>query len=442
MDQKQKDFNDQTILFDTPDDEFPPLPQEPVETSPPPSPKKVEKGQSPKAKKAPAPQLESYPKQEANPTVVPQPQRKQKGPWSVVWRISTYVWKLGLGVALVLAIAFMGMVGLLTVTEYNPAYAETADRGSVNRSDAITDRSLSILTLNTGYAGLGSDADFFLAGGEGVLPADIETVEENMGGIQQLLLDREADFIFLQEVDVDSQRSFELNQWLTYEHDLEDYESRFALDQSCQYVPYPITQPIGKLQSGLATYSAYDITSATRYSLPTHYSWPARTVTAKRCLLVTRIPIDGSEQELVLVNVHMDSYEDETVEQEQIQQLLKLVKEEYAKGNYVIAGGDFSHYFPKSDAYPVEQEDVWTPDALDSIFAGWQYAYDDSVPTCRLLNQPYDPYSKATQYYVIDGFLVSPNVTVDSVSTLNYRFSYSDHNPVLLEFTLSMDATE
>ena len=67
----------------------------------------------------------------------------------------------------------------------------------------------------------------------------------------------------------------------------------------------------------------------------------------------------------------------------------------------------------------------------------WQFAYDVSVPTCRLLNQPYNPAdAENTQYYVIDGFLVSPNLTVKSVRTQNEEFSFSDHNPVLLTVSL------
>ena len=67
----------------------------------------------------------------------------------------------------------------------------------------------------------------------------------------------------------------------------------------------------------------------------------------------------------------------------------------------------------------------------------WSVVTDDSVPTCRLLNQPYDPADDATQYYVIDGFLVSPNITVDEIKTLDEQFENSDHNPVKLGVTLN-----
>ena len=73
------------------------------------------------------------------------------------------------------------------------------------------------------------------------------------------------------------------------------------------------------------------------------------------------------------------------------------------------------------------------PPALPDRRTRLQYAYDDGVPTCRLLNQPYEPNSSKTQYYVIDGFIVSPNVTVERIETINEGFVYSDHNPVVLE---------
>lgn len=374
-----------------------------------------------------------------SPTVVRAPKRKKFSPWSAAWTISKFVWRLALGLVLSIAILVVGLVGYLTVTEHNPAFAETADRGSVNRSETITGRSFSILSFNTGYGGLSADADFFMDGGEGVLPQDPELVGDNVEGILGILSVSEADFILLQEVDVDSQRSFETNQWLKYEYDLQDYESRFALNYSCNYVPYPFTEPMGKIQSGIATYSKYDIVSATRYSLPNPFSWPTRAANLKRCLLVTRIPIEDSEQQLVLVNLHMEAYDDSGASGEQTRQLISLVKEEYAKGNFVIAGGDFNQTFPDCKAYKVENPELWAPGKLNRVSDGFRYCYDDETPTCRLLNQPYEPESEETQYYVIDGFLVSPNVIVDRVETLDYDFAYSDHNPVRLEFTLDFD---
>ena len=69
--------------------------------------------------------------------------------------------------------------------------------------------------------------------------------------------------------------------------------------------------------------------------------------------------------------------------------------------------------------------------------SGWKILADDRTPTCRLLDRPFDREAPdSMQYYVIDGFLCSPNVTVLSLETLDAGFRYSDHNPVLLQFEL------
>ena len=271
-------------------------------------------------------------------------------------------------------------------------------------------------------------------GGEGVRPSDAETVRQNMLGIEDLIRGADADFVMLQEVDTDSKRSYGYDQWRQYEFDLEDYESRFALNYSCDYVPYPVTEPIGRVHSGVATYSRYDITAATRYRLPCPFSWPVRIANLKRCLLVTRIPIDGLEQELVLVNLHLEAYDDGEGKAAQTAMLFDILESEYAEGNYVIAGGDFNQTFPGTlDKWPIRAGEAWTPGVLEaeSLPEGWSYVYDDSSPTCRLLDEPYD--AQTSQHYVLDGFIVSPNIEVRSVETQSLGFKYSDHNPVVVE---------
>ena len=120
--------------------------------------------------------------------------------------------------------------------------------------------------------------------------------------------------------------------------------------------------------------------------------------------------------------------------------LKQFIKAEYDKGNYVIAGGDFNQEFPGAlETYPNTHPDLWSPGTLDDsmIPSGWSFAYDTSSPSCRLLNQPYDPSDTAnTQYYVIDGFILSPNVKLETVKTLDEGFKNSDHNPVQIKVTL------
>ena len=50
--------------------------------------------------------------------------------------------------------------------------------------------------------------------------------------------------------------------------------------------------------------------------------------------------------------------------------------------------------------------------------------------------QPYSAGSSGTQFYVIDGFILSPNVEPVSVRTQDAEFAVTDHNPVVLEARL------
>ena len=163
--------------------------------------------------------------------------------------------------------------------------------------------------------------------------------------------------------------------------------------------------------------------------------------TLKRCLLVSRLPVEGSDRELVLVNLHLEAYDDGEGKAAQTRQLMGLLQEEYEKGNFVIAGGDFNQAFPGSlEAYPNNHPDLWEIPLLEeeTLPDGFRFAFDFSTPSCRLLNQPYDPADlENTQHYTIDGFIVSPNVTVSTVETLDLGFENSDHNPVLMTVDLS-----
>lgn len=362
---------------------------------------------------------------------------KEKKKKKSIWKI---IFKTLLTIVAIVLVAAIGLFTWLTITEFKPADVEPAELVQPENGTAFSGNKVTLLSMNVGYCALGKDSDFFMDGGKEVRPDSKTTIETNLKGIENIIAQNPADFVFLQEVDTDSMRSYYINEKETVYTDSGYAAYSYALNYSCGFVPFPLP-PIGKVESGLLTMSNYGITQSDRISLPCPFSWPVSTANLKRCLLISRIPIEGSDKELVLINLHLEAYDDGEGKIAQTRQLLSVLEEEYAKGNYVIAGGDFNQLFPGTEAqYPNEHPDLWKPGALenDTIPTGWQYAFDPSTPTCRLLNQPYDPADTAnTQYYVIDGFIVSPNVSVERVETLNEGFVCSDHNPVLLSLTLN-----
>ena len=295
-----------------------------------------------------------------------------------------------------------------------------------------------MLSWNVGYAGLGKAEDFFMDGGTRSKPDSRDTVLRYLGGISASIEEIDPDLVLLQEVDSNSGRTYSIDErgYLGGGMSCESY----ALNYSCPFVPVPVP-PIGKVNSGLYTMTDdLQIARAERHSLPCPFSWPLRIANLKRCLLVNYLPIEGSDKQLVLVDLHLEAYDDGEGKIAQTRQLMGFLEDEYLKGNYVIAGGDFNQIFPGGlEQYPNTHPELWTPGLLEeeSLPEGFRYLFDLSVPSCRLLNQPYDPSDAAnTQYYVIDGFIVSPNVTVESVEGLDLGFENSDHNPVLISVTL------
>lgn len=344
----------------------------------------------------------------------------------------------GLGIVLlVLVLALAGLVGWLTVTEYRPADYETLEISGTPGSRAVApEEELSILRWNIGYAGLGAEEDFFMDGGTHARPDSREQVLKYLDGISSTLDKLDCQAAMLQEVDIDSRR--------TYRVDERDYLSMgsgvHALNYSCDFVPIPLP-PIGRVHSGIYTTTEdLEISRAQRVALPCPFSWPVSTANLKRCLLLSYLPIEGSDKELVLVNLHLEAYDDGEGKIAQTNMLKSVIEAEYEKGNYVIAGGDFNQIFPGGlEAYPNTHPENWIPGLLenDILAEGWSFAYDLSTPSCRLLNQPYDPEdTENTQYYVIDGFIISPNVELLQVETIDLGFENSDHNPVQISVML------
>ena len=347
-----------------------------------------------------------------------------------------------------LALLVVLVLGFFTLTEYRPKQKEALTlEGNEDLevlSQARAAEGIRIMTFNIGYGGLGAEQDFFMDGGSIVRPSSKEVVEGYLQGIIGIIREQEPDVLFMQEVDSKAKRSYGINE-LAYLPRVGDLpmgmvSKAYAKNFDAVYVPYPFPETIGRVEAGIVTWNRFQADSAERISLPTTYTWPIRTCQLKRCLLVERVPIEGSERELVLVNLHLEAYDDGSGKAAQTAVLMDLLEEEYQKGNYCIAGGDFNQTFETTDtsAYPLVDTSYFEAGVISeaSLAEGYSFQADAAHPSARLLNQPYDPDSPRTQYYVIDGFLVSDNVEVQKVETLDQGFLYSDHNPVILEVRL------
>lgn len=350
-----------------------------------------------------------------------------------------YLWIILIPI-LLYALYVVAVLGFGTLNDYKPQEV-TALNTENNKTESVQDSArLSFMIWNIGYSGLGDKSDFFLDGGKMVRPSKA-IHQEYFNGIKKTIAEHSnADFILLQEVDVNSKRSYETNEYQEIANELADnYSNAIALNFNVKYVPKPLTSfsPIGKVKSGVATYSKYNVTQTTRFQYPGSYDWPVRVFHLDRCMLESRIPV-ANGKELIVINSHNSAYDGGKLKPLEMEYLRNHLMAEYQKGNYVIVGADWNQCPPNFNYATFAQgsaDDYYQDNiAEDFMPEGWLWAYDTTTPTNRKLAAPYKKGETFTT--LIDFYLVSPNVKIEAVKGVNIDFKYSDHQPVLLNVQL------
>ena len=306
-----------------------------------------------------------------------------------------------------------------------------------------------VATYNIGFGAYTPDYTFFMD--EGIMKDGTKTVGEHSvavskesvlactDGAIQVIGDLNPDFVLLQEVDTDSTRSYGVNQKEAFESAFPEKGSAFAVNFHSAFLAYPPSEPHGTVNAGLLSLSGTHVDSAVRRSYPVSDGFPTKFFDLDRCFLVERLPVDNGKQ-LVLINSHMSAYDEGgLIREKQLALLTGVLKAEQEAGNYVIAGGDWNHALCGSqELYPSEQlVPPWVATFDDNLLPeGYTVVKADNladVATCRGEDIPYE---KGVTYEVtIDGFFVSSNVKAHALN-IDTGYEYSDHNPVLLTFSL------
>lgn len=339
-------------------------------------------------------------------------------------------------VLLVVVLALGLFLGTVAATKYYPNKVEVLSVKDGNLNESISlGRDYSILTWNTGYAGLDKTQDFFMDGGKRSTAGSSKEVLDNLNNMNHAIDEISADFVLLQEVDKSGKRSFNVDQVDAYSRDY--YFQSFATNYKNIYVPIPLSNPMGSVHSGIMTLSKAKPKDSTRYSFEGEEMFLIQMFELDRAFTITRYPVN--DKELVVINAHFSAFDKGgKIRKQQLNQIEIVLNEEYNKGNYVILGGDFNHELPGTDA----NNFTWTVDRPDWIqkfpddFApkGYKWPIDKQIPTVRSLEIPY---TKGENFVAtIDGFLVSNNIEVRKVKTYDFNFEHTDHNPVLLTFRL------
>lgn len=334
-----------------------------------------------------------------------------------------------------------GMILYAVVTQYNPKPVEDVATNKPQQGETpatLTDSTFTFLIWNLGYGGLGAEVDFFYDGGKMVTSPKQHVIKNNKGMVDFLTANKDADFIMLQEADRSSKRSWKIDQAQEFAVALPDHNYTFTPNYDVKYLPFPFTDPIGKVYGGLQTLAKYQPVESKRIALANITDFPRRLFYLKRCLLMQRYKL-ANGKDLVVINTHFEAYDaGGTVKKQQREQTKKILEEEYAKGNYVILGGDWNIAPPDFNVHTWEKEKITDELYLmnnDSLYVpGWKYIYDPTTATNRKNQTAY--VEGKTFKTIIDYFYVSPNVEAEEIKGIDLGFKYSDHNPVRMKIKL------
>jgi endonuclease/exonuclease/phosphatase family metal-dependent hydrolase len=329
---------------------------------------------------------------------------------------------------------FGGMIVYALISDYKPGVetiiAENKSSQPIADTSAIT-----LLTWNIGYCGLDRDMDFFYDGGTKVFTPREKCIK-NLSAVEKFITGNDSiDYIFIQEIDKASKRSYHINEYDSLTQRLTTHFGYFGLNYDVFFVPLPPASPMGKVLSGLATFSKTVPSSSVRYSFPGVYGFPKQLFMLDRCFIVNRYPL-ANGRELIIINTHNEAFDKGNIRKAQMAYLKEFILKEYNNNNYVITGGDWNQTPPEFKPEFINNRTDTTNMVIPADFLSddWKWVYDNTNPSERNVVAAYD--AKLTPTTIYDFYLISPNIEAISVKCINLNFENSDHNPVVVKVKL------
>ena len=343
------------------------------------------------------------------------------------------IFKVVLGLALTLLLLVALTILWLRAVEWQPEDIEICYTNPTTESVLLPD-TITVVSWNIGYAGLGSDMDFFYDGGTQTRTSEKQTAE-NLSAISDWLQNSKADIIMLQEVDFDSKRSYNIDQYDILSANLKDYTSTYAWNYVSKFVPMPVTDPMGKVISGLVTLSKFPIISAERYAYPSKFAFPMRLFNLKRCMLSINI-INQQGDTVIFNNTHNTAFDTGAMRAEEFEFLSKHI----AHSPTSFTAGDWNSTPPGYTASKEELEnEFFSPIAVDpDMFSDDVKFAADTNPMHPSARYNYEPYKKGeTTTTILDFGIATDGIEVISTKTVDLNFKNSDHNPVVYKIRIA-----
>jgi hypothetical protein len=286
---------------------------------------------------------------------------------------------------------------------------------------------LGVLTWNIGYGALGKNAEFFMDGGRSMRPSSQGVITHAAHQIGTTLTQSQAHIACIQELAEAGFLTRGVNVRGIVDKALVHTQRFFWVDLKSVLFPRKF-----RFRHGMGNYASKRVEKQSILSLPDADTLFLGFIRKSYAGLMNTLPIKGSDKSWVVINIHLPVY-GATAEARLVQlcHLFEVAQHEYERGNFVVIGGDWNMRLCDTDfLHATDLKNLsWVADVPHGgIPDGWQIAIDPTVPTVRSL---LSAFKKGTTYTTIfDGFVVSPNVTVENVTTRDMDFAFADHQPV------------
>ena len=281
-----------------------------------------------------------------------------------------------------------------------------------------------VTTWNLQYAG--GRRHFFYDGGTEV-HVPVEAVRTTLDTIVTQALADPPDFLLLQEVDRDSDRTGRIDELAPFLSRV--YAAITTSYQRSRFVPVPVRNPVGRVQLDLATLSNRPVRGAVRHALPLLREPAVRQAfNLKRAILHVEVPLaDG--RTLALANTHLSAFSggDGTLPA-QVEVVRRWMLDRIAAGEPFVLAGDMNLLPPGDDPERLPDADQYrdSPNPLLRLAeVGRSVIPFDALLADRV--RTYQPFGSAPDR-VLDYMFVSPDIEV--IAAAVGPTEASDHLPL------------
>lgn len=244
--------------------------------------------------------------------------------------------------------------------------------------------------------------------------------QAGLSAVAKIISENNIDICAVQEIDFNSEKSHGINQYSILRQKTK-MRAEKVVCWDIGYLPFPYTNPWGRVLSGGAVFSKNEIKNkeVKLFDAPESMFFLKRKFYLKRYIQVVSLNLNGKEEKIF--NLHLEAFDFET-KKEQLKELGKLIEQHRP----MAIMGDFNT-LPMGSNLKVDLDYSKDPAVkylyylmkdYQDIFGLEEHTFPEWQPNCRL-----------------DYIWIRKNAHAVKIN-LDYYFNPSDHKPLALELSI------